>query len=210
MQLFIILIMKKAAQILSLFILFQTYLKGQTPQNLIGISFVHRSFQYENSNNNNGIGINLERYNSKIKYLSYGLNAEYFGPSRYLNFHQISQQNGFGVNSVTTFKIGMRAALHLQKGKFDFYAGGQLSFVNNGYEYTETRNINTLPHSAYNPYGYGGNQNNNGTFINYRQEKNRSVLFAPFVGLRYYPIRNFGIQIEASQRKTALGLNVKF
>lgn len=180
---------------------------SQAPQNLIGISFVHRGFQYQNGNNNNGIGINIERYNSKIKYLSYGLNAEYFGPSKYLNFYNLGSPDGNGVNSTSTFKIGGRVALHLQKGKFDFYAGAQLSLVADNYVFT-----NLLPNNAssYNPYGYGGNQNGYGSNINYRNENYKSILFEPFVGLRYNPVKNFGIQIEGSQRKTSLGLNVKF
>ena len=182
-----------------------SHAKAQAPQNLIGISFVHRSdFRV---NNNNGVGINIERYNSKIKSLSYGLNAEYFGPSKYLNYYNMGSPAGFGVNSISTFKIGGRTALHLQKGKFDFYAGAQLSLVADNYNFTDLQ-VNTS--STYNPYGYGGYQNVYGSNINYRKENYKSILLEPFVGLRYYPMKNFDIQIEGSQRKTSLGLNVKF
>jgi hypothetical protein len=180
--------------------------KSQTPQNLIGISFVHRSQDW--MNNNNGVGINLERYNSKIKYLSYGLNAEYFGPSKYLNFNNLGSSDGFGVNTISTFKIGGRLALHLQKGKFDFYAGAQLSYVRDNYHFTEFNNKNSTTSATYNPYGYG--QGSYSSNINFYKEKYNKLLFEPFVGLRYFPIKNFGIQIEGSQRKTSLGLNVKF
>lgn len=179
---------------------------SQTPQNLIGISFVNRSdFRV---NNNNGVGINLERYNSKMKYLSYGLNAEYFGPSKYLNFNNLGSSNGFGVNTISTFKIGGRLALHLQKGKFDFYAGAQLSYVRDNYHFTDFNNKNTSSSPIYNPYGYG--QGSYSSNINFRSEKYNNLLFEPFVGIRYYPIKNFGIQLEGSQRKTSLGINVKF
>lgn len=131
--------------------------------------------------------------NLLVKYLSCGVNAEYFTPCKYLDLY--------------SSKVGGRLALHLQKGKFDFYAGGQLSLVSDQYHFM---NFNSTASSVYNPYGYGTQIGSFGGNVNYKDEKYRSVLFEPFVGVRYYPVKNIGIQIEGSQRKTAMGFVVKF
>jgi hypothetical protein len=163
-----------------------------TSPNYLTISLLGKSDVY--FNNNTGIGISYERFVTKNRIISLGLVGEYYTPSKYIG-SEPSPHNQTEATSFTnnTWKLGLKTAIHWQKGKFDLYAGAQLSLRNDRWNYgLSTSHLNRLPVKSF-----------------YFREQN-TLQFEPYIGLRYSPVPKLYFQIEAAQKKLGLGLGVNF
>lgn len=157
-----------------------------------------------------GVGLQIERYLSKnfsvgitTNYLQTGLLPSIANYNNHLIQTGIQRQTSEG---------GLRFAFHKAIKKFDFYAGAELSYFRTKTKYTPIYYSDITNINGYGGYGSGGFHSYMPPIFspNYNYYKASGLVFRPFVGMRYYPIKNLGIQLEMAQTRGSMGLNVKF